>query len=102
MLIEGDVDEDMDWYLRNHEKFYRLLDWGLIKPELLVRDFYKEPMLTPAGLIDRYRKAYKLNNLSQYFMHRDGLLSILTGYGRIIEFSTSHIDKRGNYNPLID
>ena len=59
-------------------------------------------MLTPAGMIDRYRKAYKLNNLSQYFMHRDGLLHILSGYGRIIEFSTSQIDKRGNYNPLID
>jgi hypothetical protein len=41
MLIEDDVDEDMDRYLRNQEKFYRLLDWGLIKPELLVRNFYK-------------------------------------------------------------
>lgn len=35
-------------------------------------------------------------------MHKDGLLPILNGYGRIIEFSTSQIDKRGNYNPLID
>ena len=37
-----------------------------------------------------------------HFINKDDIKQYLTGFGRIIEYGTHHIDKNGNYNPNID
>jgi len=33
---------------------------------------------------------------------KDDIRHMLNGFARVIEFGTTHIDKRGNYNPTVD